>query len=149
MARLWLQDDTWRHTAAAYDGAVKRYYHFHPPLLRAMGMKNKLKLGSWFTPALKLLAAMKGLRGSALDLFGKAAIRREERGLIGWYREMVESLLPGLNHDNHGLAVEIAALPDGIRGYESVKERMIAETKAEAVRLLEMYRRKEVPRRAV
>ena len=62
---------------------------------------------------------------------------------------MVESLLGELNHDNHGLAVEIASLPDGIRGYESVKERMISETKAEAGRLLEMYRRKEQPRRAV
>jgi indolepyruvate ferredoxin oxidoreductase len=114
-----------------------------------MGMKNKLKLGGWFTPALRLMAAMKGLRGTALDVFGKAAIRRQERRLIGWYRDMVESLLPELTHDNHGVAVEIAALPDGIRGFESVKERMIAETEAEAARLLEIYQRKDQPRQAV
>ena len=149
VARLWLQDTTWADTAAAFDGPVKRYFRLHPPLLRAMGMKNKLKLGGWFTPALRLMAAMKGLRGTALDVFGKAAIRRQERRLIGWYRDMVESLLPELTHDNHGVAVEIAALPDGIRGFESVKERMIAETEAEAARLLEIYQRKDQPRQAV
>jgi indolepyruvate ferredoxin oxidoreductase len=149
VARLWLQDDTWEHAAAAYDGPVKRYFRLHPPLLRGMGLNRKLKLGGWFTPALRVLAAMKGLRGTAFDLFGKAHIRREERRLIGWYRDLVESILPELSHDNHPLALEIAALPDGIRGYESVKERMIAEAEEEAARLLEIYRRKDAPRQAV
>lgn len=149
VARLWLQDGAWKRPTAEFDGAIKRYYHFHPPLLRAMGMKKKLRLGGWFTPALRLLAAMKRLRGTALDIFGKAAIRRQERRLIGWYRDMVQSLLPELSHDNHPLAVEIAALPDGIRGYESIKERMIAETEEEASRLMEIYRLKEQPKQVV
>ena len=149
VARLWLQDPAWAQAAATYGGPVKRYYQLHPPLLRAMGFQKKLSLGAWFTPALRLLARMKGLRGTALDLFGRASIRREERRLIGWYRDLVTALMPGLNHGNHGLAVEIAAVPDGIRGYESVKERMIEETKAETARLLELYNSKAAPRQAV
>ncbi|MCZ6473528.1 MAG: indolepyruvate ferredoxin oxidoreductase family protein [SAR324 cluster bacterium] len=149
VARLWLQDPAWAQAAAAFDGPVKRYYQLHPPVLRAMGMKKKLKLGGWFTPMLRMLARMKFLRGSALDIFGRAAMRREERGLIGWYRELVTGLLPGLNHDNHGVALEIAAVPDGIRGFEEVKERMIAESKAEAARLLDIYNRKDASKQAV
>ena len=149
VARLWVQHAAWRDAKAAYEGPLKRYYQLHPPILRAMGMNRKIKLGEWFTPVLKGLASLKFLRGTALDPFGYAKARREERRLIGWYRDMVDSLLPALNHENHALAVEIASLPDHIRGYESVKERMIAETEEEAQRLQEAYRNPQQTRMAI
>ena len=140
VARLWTQHRTWGEVKLGYEGSLRRYYQLHPPILRALGMKTKLRLGEWFTPALRLLARLKGLRGTPLDLFGYAAIRRQERRLIGWYRDQIDELLPALNHENHRVAVTIASLPDNIRGYESVKERFIAETKSELVMLREAYR---------
>ncbi len=140
VARLWVQNSAWQDAKRAYDGPLKRYYHLHPPLLRAMGLKGKLKLGEWFTPALRLLASMKRLRGTALDPFGRAHIRREERRLIGWYRETIDALLPALTHENHGLAVQIAAIPDEIRGYEAIKERMIGEVVTKLAELQQAYR---------
>ena len=61
-------------------------YNLHPPLLRALGWKKKLHLGQWFGGPLRMLAAMKSLRGGPLDVFGYAQVRREERELIVWYR---------------------------------------------------------------
>ncbi len=139
VARLWLQHPTRQQARAAYTGSLRMAYQLHPPLLRALGLKRKLRLGSWFTPALSLLSRMKGLRGTPLDVFGYARIRREERALIGWYRETVQGLLPHLTHENHALAVTIADGPDDIRGYEAIKERNIAETKARVAELLASF----------
>ena len=108
-------------------------YNLHPPLLRRFGVNKKLKLGAWFRTPLMMLKSMKGLRGTALDLFGYAAHRRLERSLIHWYRELIEQVLANLTPANLPQALEIAALPDQIRGYEKIKEQNIAKVKQEAV----------------
>jgi indolepyruvate ferredoxin oxidoreductase len=149
VARLWVQHPAWEEVKRGYEGPLKRHYHLHPPLLRAMGLQHKIRLGEWFTPVMRALARMKFLRGTPLDLFGYAPIRREERRLIAWYRDLLDELLPMLNHENHAVAVVIASLPDNIRGYESVKERFIAETKAELAMLREAYRQPKAEQRAV
>ena len=64
---------------------------------------------------------MRRLRGTALDPFGYTEVRRTERALITEYREVIDQLLDGLTSGNHGLAVQIAALPDMVRGYEHIK----------------------------
>ena len=73
---------------------------------------------------------MKAWRGTPWDLFGYATVRREERQLISWYRQTVTQVLAHLNDSNHALAVVIANAPDAIRGYEDIKLRRLAETKA-------------------
>jgi indolepyruvate ferredoxin oxidoreductase len=103
-------------------------------------MQRKLKLGAWFLPALRLLYRMRRLRGTPLDLFNATRHRRLERSLPGWYRGLVCELLESLTHENHATAVAIASTPDGIRGYEEIKERTLAETRAEVKRLLEAFR---------
>ncbi len=90
-------------------------------MLRALGLKHKVSLGPWFRPAFATLVAMRRLRGTALDPFGYTEIRRTERALITEYREVIEKLLAGLTDGNHDLAIEIAALPDIVRGYEHIK----------------------------
>jgi indolepyruvate ferredoxin oxidoreductase len=107
-------------------------YNLHPPLLRKFGFKKKIALGSWFRRPLKMLAAMKGLRGGPLDVFGYAAHRRMERDLIPWYRDLITQVID----TNHPRAHEIAALPDQIRGYEQIKEASIAQTKKRAAEML-------------
>ncbi len=93
----------------------------HPPLLRELGMKQKLSLGPWFTPGLQTLRAMKGLRGTPLDPFGRAEVRRIERALPGEYRDQIKTALARLTDENHARAVALAELPDMVRGYEAIK----------------------------
>lgn len=113
----------------AFDAAVKdtfgtnakRVVRLHPPMLRAMGMKNKLSLGSWVNPGFKTLHRMRRIRGTKLDIFGYHHIRKMERDLIDEYRTVIETLLQDLTPSTLAAAVDIAALPDMIRGYEQIK----------------------------
>ena len=111
-------------------------YNLHPPLLRAFGWKRKLKLGQWFGGPLRLLAGLKFLRGTAFDPFGYAAVRREERELIAWYRGLIEQCLQTLTPGNLLLAIEIASLPDQIRGYEKIKSDNVVLVKSLAAEKL-------------
>jgi indolepyruvate ferredoxin oxidoreductase len=113
-------------------------YNLHPPLLRALGMKKKLKLGAWFRGPLRVLAALKFLRGTPFDAFGYAEVRRQERALIDWYRTLVRQCL---ETENLALAQEILELPDQIRGYENIKLESIRKVKA-----LAEEKRKELAR---
>src|SRR4029453_8548347 len=72
VARLHLTADLPRTLAEEFPGGVRVQYNLHPPLLRAMGVNRKLKLGAWFDTAFRALARMKRLRGTALDPFGRA-----------------------------------------------------------------------------
>src|SRR5207247_2017608 len=72
-----------------------------------------------------LLARLKGLRGTALDPFGRAEVRRLERQLPVEYRGLVEKSLVGLSPETYTRAVKLAELPDLIRGYEDIKLRNV------------------------
>jgi indolepyruvate ferredoxin oxidoreductase len=100
-------------------------YHLHPPFLRALGVKKKIKFGGWFKMVYRLLSAMRRLRGTAFDVFGLAKVRRIERHLITQYRRLIEVALDDLSPDNYAQAVKLASLPDLIRGYEAIKLRNI------------------------
>ncbi len=121
VARLLTLPELEQQIAATFEAPVKRIYHLHPPLLRAMGLKQKLSLGPWSRPFLKTLAALKSLRGTPLDFFGYAHLRREERALIAWYEDLIRELLPSLTPANIAAVADIACLPDRIRGYEQIK----------------------------
>ncbi|PZQ54515.1 MAG: hypothetical protein DI563_32635, partial [Variovorax paradoxus] len=94
-------------------------------------------------------AKLKGLRGTVLDPFGRTEERKTERALIGEYRATVEELLRGLAPGNHALAVEIAALPEQIRGYGHVKERNLAAARIRWNDLLARWRAPQGGQRAV
>jgi indolepyruvate ferredoxin oxidoreductase len=129
VARLLTQPDFEQQVRGMWQSAESVSYNLHPPLLRALGLKKKLKLGPWFRGPLWLMARMKSLRGTPLDPFGYAAIRREERALIAWYRNLIEEVLEHLTPENLPLAIEIACLPDQIRGYEHIKMESIRQVK--------------------
>jgi indolepyruvate ferredoxin oxidoreductase len=107
-------------------------YNLHPPVLRSMGLKKKMKLGGWFGVPLRALARLKWLRGTPFDPFGHARVRREERALIAWYEQLVRDCLDRATPENMSLAQEIVALPDQIRGYERIKLESARKTKAVA-----------------
>jgi indolepyruvate ferredoxin oxidoreductase len=100
---------------------AKLTFHLHPPVLRALGMRRKMKLGRWFVPVLRVLRHGRGLRGTPLDPFGHTQVRRVERALPGEYLALVDLALPRLTAATLDLALEIAALPELVRGYEEIK----------------------------
>src|SRR3989454_239196 len=114
-----------RALAEEFPGGVELKYNLHPPFLRALGLERKIKLGTWFVPVFGVLAGMKWLRGTPLDPFGFAAVRRLERQLPGEYRAVVEKALVGLSPESYERAVKLAGLPDLIRGYEEIKLRNV------------------------
>jgi indolepyruvate ferredoxin oxidoreductase len=88
----------------------------------------------------RLLARLKGLRGGAFDIFGKTEERQTERALIQQYRASIEEVLQSLNADNHATAVDIARIPDQIKGYGHVKERNLKAARERWSALMAQYR---------
>ncbi|HLX43054.1 MAG TPA: indolepyruvate ferredoxin oxidoreductase family protein [Bryobacteraceae bacterium] len=119
-------------------------YNLHPPMLRRFGVTKKMKLGGWFGTPLRMLAGLKFVRGSMFDIFGYSAHRRTERALIAWYRGLIEQLIGRVNEENLPKALEIAALPDQIRGFEQIKEENIAKVKKLADEKLAELRKQPV-----
>jgi indolepyruvate ferredoxin oxidoreductase len=124
VARLHLRPEV-QASIRAELGEAKVRYQLHPPILRMLGMKRKLALGPWVDVVFRGLVTLRRLRGTALDPFGYARVRRVERALVGEYRNLVERALPGLTPERHDRAVQIARLPDLVRGYEEVKLRNV------------------------
>jgi indolepyruvate ferredoxin oxidoreductase len=130
VARLLLDADATRAARALGDARTIRY-HLHPPLLRALGLHHKIRLGRHSEPTLRRLAKAKRLRGTKLDPFGRTEMRRIERALPGEYRAALATILPRLSADNLPAAVAIANLPDGVRGYERLKLARVAQFRDE------------------
>jgi len=125
VARLHVRNDLAAALQAEFPGGVRLQYNLHPPILRALGFSTKLKLGRWFDGAFRLLVALRGLRGTALDPFGRARVRRVERQLVSEYKALVEKALVGLSPESYERAAKLASLPDVIRGYEEIKLRNV------------------------
>jgi indolepyruvate ferredoxin oxidoreductase len=136
VARLHLDAALAAEINGQVGGPSRVFWHLHPPLLRALGLKRKLKLGSWFAPAFRALRAMKWARGTAFDVFGYAEVRRVERELIGEYERLVETALARLSPETHDVAVEIAQLPDEIRGFEQIKLANVQRFRERAAQLV-------------
>ncbi|HEX5119428.1 MAG TPA: indolepyruvate ferredoxin oxidoreductase family protein [Pseudonocardiaceae bacterium] len=121
VARLSLDPVARERITEAFGPDVKVYWNLHPPILRDHGLKSKLRLGAWFTPAYRTLTKMRRLRGTALDPFGRTEVRRLERRLVAEYTAALEALIPALCNENLAAAIALATLPDGVRGYEKLK----------------------------
>jgi indolepyruvate ferredoxin oxidoreductase len=132
VARLHLKTAFHTGTRRLFTAPRRLVWHLHPPLLRALGLRRKLRLGPWFRHALRALRALRRLRGTPFDPFGYAAVRREERRLVPWYRELVMGALAEPDVGDHAAAVGLARLPEAIRGYEEIKLRSIAAVRADA-----------------
>jgi indolepyruvate ferredoxin oxidoreductase len=119
-------------------------FHLSPPLLARRdpftGEPRKMRFGPWMLSAFRFIARFKTLRGTAFDIFGRSAERRRERALIEEYKSIVSELLNGLSPANLPLAVEIASIPEHIRGYGHVKLAHLDQAKAHEAELLARWR---------
>lgn len=127
VARLHLKTAFDEALQGQFGAGAKVTYKLHPPFLRALGMKKKLNFGAWFKPFLRLLYGLRGVRGTPLDLFGYAALRKLERALVVEYRALIEEMVAGLDAGSYETAVFLANSPDMIRGYEDVKMANVAK----------------------
>ena len=145
------------HTAAAFtdkiaslfEGDYKIVHHLAPPLFAKHNDRGELvkqAYGPWMRHAFGLLARMKGLRGTALDVFGRTQERKTERALIAEYRACIDELLQGLTAENLALAVRIASLPEDIRGYGHVKERHLQSVRTQWTTLMDQWRQQATQR---
>jgi indolepyruvate ferredoxin oxidoreductase len=142
VARLYTDGAFQQKIAGMFEGDIKLKFHLAPPLLAkhdAQGRLIKQEFGPWMMKAFGVLAKFKGLRGTALDVFGYTAERKMERALIGEYRQTVASLLPKLTAENLAQAVAIASIPEDIRGYGHVKERHLKSAKQKEATLLAAF----------
>jgi indolepyruvate ferredoxin oxidoreductase len=131
VARLFTQTGFFERLEKQFEGNYKVAFHLAPPLLARpdaeTGIARKRRFGPWMRHVFRMLAKLKGLRGTVFDPFGYTAERKMERRLIGEYENTLETLLGNLRQDNYQLAVEIAGLPERARGFGHVKRRNIAK----------------------
>ena len=143
VARLYTASDFRKQIEKKFEGDYKIHFNLAPPLFAKRdsdGHLVKKEFGPWMFTAFKLLAKMKGLRGGAFDIFGRTEERRMERQLIVDYAKQLDELLAGLDGDNVDLAVQIASVPEQIRGYGHVKEAHLAKAKGLEKELLARWK---------
>ena len=149
VARLYTDGEFRKKIGAMFEGDYKLVFHLAPPLLAKAdpqtGEPKKMQFGPWMMAAFGVLARFKGLRGGALDPFGRTEERRMERQLIVDYERTIDEILSGLTRDNHALAVQIASLPESIRGYGHIKAKSAAKARDGLAGLLSKFRDPAAP----
>ncbi len=147
VARLYSDGAFLEKLQRQFEGDFTLEYHLAPPLLArrdpATGEPKKRAFGPWMGGMFKLLARLRPLRGTALDIFGYSRERRLERRLIADYEAVLRELAAALTPGNHALAVEIASLPAKIRGFGHVKANNVETAKACEAELLALWRSKD------
>ncbi|UYN97191.1 MAG: indolepyruvate ferredoxin oxidoreductase family protein [Enhydrobacter sp.] len=129
--------------ARQFEGDYRLKFHLAPPLLARRDDKGRMikqEYGPWMMRAFGLLARLKFLRGTALDIFGRSEERKRERALIGDYEKLIDELLAGLTSANHEVAVKLASIPADIKGYGHVKDAHLEQAERKKAELLSLWR---------
>ncbi|MEP6940883.1 MAG: DUF6537 domain-containing protein, partial [Rudaea sp.] len=143
VARLYTSGEFEKQIRDTFDGDYKIHFNLAPPTFAkkdADGHLVKREFGPWTLRAFRLLAKLKGLRGGTFDPFGRTVERRMERQLVADYFAHIDTLLAQLTRDNLALAVEIASIPEQIRGYGHIKEANMAKAATLRETLLAAWR---------
>jgi indolepyruvate ferredoxin oxidoreductase len=142
VARLYTDGRFEERLAAQFEGDYKLIFNLAPPLLarrNAQGELTKREFGPWMFGVFRMLARLRRLRGTPLDIFGRTPERRMERQLIKDYEVLIDRLVASLDEVRLPIAVELAELPDRIRGFGHVKERHLKDAMARQEELLAQY----------
>lgn len=141
VARLHLT--TAEQVAQQWEGDVELSFHLAPPVLPgkdALGRPKKRKFGPWMLKGFKLLAKMKAVRGTPFDPFGYMPERRRERAMIREYERDMREIFDKVNETTMPIAIELAELPLGVRGYGLVKDKAADEAALRRAELLDQFR---------
>jgi indolepyruvate ferredoxin oxidoreductase len=140
VARLLLTPDAARAATTVGGRRTKVTWHLHPPALKSLGLKRKIRLGPQARPIMIALAAAKPLRGTAFDPFGRAHVRRLERELRDEFIAVLIEIADRVDASTYDAAVAIAGLPDMVRGYEDLKVRRAGEYRSALSPALDAFR---------
>jgi indolepyruvate ferredoxin oxidoreductase len=150
VARLYTDGSFEAKLREQFEGDYKLEFHLAPPLFAerdpATGRLKKKEYGPWMLKAFGALAKLRRLRGTRFDPFGYSAERRTERQLVKDYEAMLEELVTKLGFENHAVAVELASVPQQIRGFGHIKEANLKAAKAREAELLQTFRSPPPPR---
>jgi indolepyruvate ferredoxin oxidoreductase len=140
VARLYANGDFARQAREAFEGDLRFTFHLAPPLLaprdKRTGLPGKIAYGGWMMHAFRLLAPLKRLRFTPLDIFGATEERRAERALLARYEMTLDEIATRLTPANYQTCVALAALPEKVRGFGHVRARHMAVAEAEQKVLL-------------
>jgi Pyruvate ferredoxin/flavodoxin oxidoreductase. len=143
VARLYTEGDFLKRVNGQFEGNFKLTFHLAPPIMSkidaATGEPRKKVFGPWMLSAFRVLARLRGLRGTAFDIFGYSAERKMERQLIADYENTISVLLSGLGADNYDAAVDIASIPEHIRGFGHVKQAHLKDARKREAELIEQF----------
>ncbi len=152
VARLFTDGSFQAKLRETFEGDYKLHFHLAPPIVAEKDLESghlrKKEYRPWMFTAFKLLARLRGLRGTPFDIFGYSAERRTERQLIRDYTALIEEVAARLDHDTHALAVALASVPEKIRGYGHVKEAHLADARAQEAELLGAFRNPQATKSA-
>ena len=143
VARLHTDAAFGQKIESLFEGDYKVVHHLAPPLLsrrNAQGHLVKARFGPWVRSAFAVLARLKGLRGSAFDVFGYTEERRSERALIGQYLDSLEEIMVGLSPASLPAAIELARIAEQIKGFGHVKARHLAAAQTQWQERLQAFR---------
>ena len=144
VARLYAESDFVERVGKQFEGDYKLVFHLAPPLTNKADAKTgearKSTYGPWMMSVFRVLAKARRLRGGALDIFGRTAERRMERALVDQYETLMAEILDKVTPQNYETAVDLASMPEYIRGYGHVKEKHVKDAKVREAALLEQFR---------
>ncbi len=144
VARLYTDGTFMKELKDQFEGPVQLNFYLAPPLFSRKdpfsGQPKKMTYGSWMMHGFRLLAKLKGLRGTAFDIFGYTKDRKQERALITEYETLIKDILENVTPKNYDIAVELASLPEHIRGYGHVKTRHIEDVRVNGTVLKKRFK---------
>jgi len=144
VARLHTDKQFLERIQTQFEGDFKVFYHLAPPLVAKRNEKGQLlkqKMSPHMQLAFQGLARLKFLRGTFLDIFGRTEERQTERALIQEYMDAVNELLVSLNSNNHALAIQMANVPEQIKGFGHVKEKHLAAAMVQWQNSMDAFRK--------
>ncbi|VAX03416.1 Indolepyruvate ferredoxin oxidoreductase, alpha and beta subunits [hydrothermal vent metagenome] len=148
VARLYTNGAFERKINQQFEGDFKIHFHMAPPLLARKDNKGhlrKMEFGGWMFTMLKIIAKLRGFRGSIFDIFGKSAERRMERHLICDYENLLDEFGRSLSKENFSAAVALAEIPSEIRGFGHIKKKSVEISRKNTQRLLQDYHSGDKP----
>jgi indolepyruvate ferredoxin oxidoreductase len=126
VARLYTDGTFLKKLKSQFSGDYKIEFNLAPPVFEqedpATGRPKKRKFGPWMMHGFRILAKMKVLRGTPLDVFGYHQARKDERALIKHYEALIDTVLAKLSPHTADTCIELLNLPDMIKGYGPVKD---------------------------